>query len=761
MNINTGKNTLIIEKIYTPLTISGNEISKISTNSACVLMNSNEANDIFTCIYSIEYPCAIGISSFSLDNDNMTELSSYSTLMSFTQQSYIIYYLYYYNNNIEIFILNYNRLNILKEKANEDKSKAYIVLITYEKARYSAIYDMNLNKISNIEKKVGEFCVGTDIRRFNFFYFKRTEQFVIFFRDNNINFRIIIMNKTYDAIYNESGDIILSYNNYYSFNRISIIYLKNELRYFLLSDASISNEPDGIKIFSFNLTNNLTNNYNDYENDSNQANSYSIQEEERKEEEEEKNIEEEEKNGEKEEQNVEEEEKEKEKYVEKEEKNVVEDEKEQENEKNEEKEEKHGEKEKNEEEKEKHEEIGENEIQEIISKDEYNKCYSYTKESLKMNLCVKCNKDFGFYPVNYNNYNIYPNGYKECFNEKTKEINFFFNEEKKEYEPCFETCNTCNNGGNEEINNCTSCDIDSIFKPEDINTTNCVKKCKYKYYYTSYGQYKCSENIFCPKEAKLYVRNKNKCIENCKFDNTYKYQYNGECLQKCPNGTYDENNICINANKNKCTYMKNKDYLMNSISSEDLDLLARTYANEYMYTNNHISIYKNSLYMISIYKNKECINDLSLTIHKIDFGTCYDDIKSDNRIDSELITLIMERYYNGSSIILYEFYNPITGDKINIYDNCKDVTITIQKNLIALLQGTEANIDFILKLTNQNIDIFDKYSEFYNDICFNYESPNGKDIPLKDRLIEFYPNVTLCDSGCLFIGVNLTSMVSI
>ena len=268
MNINTGKNNLIIEKIYTPLTISGNEISRISTNSACVLMNSNEANDIFTCIYSIEYPCAIGISSFSLDNDNMTELSSYSTLMSFTQQSYI---------------------NILKEKANEDKSKAYIVLITYEKARYSAIYDMNLNKISNIEKKVGEFCVGTDIRRFNFFYFKRTEQFVIFFRDNNINFRIIIMNKTYDAIYNESGDIILSYNNYYSFNRISIIYLKNELRYFLLSDATISNEPDGIKIFSFNLTNNLTNNYNDYdyENDSNQVNSYLIQEEERKEEEEE------------------------------------------------------------------------------------------------------------------------------------------------------------------------------------------------------------------------------------------------------------------------------------------------------------------------------------------------------------------------------------------------------------------------------------------------------------------------------------------
>ena len=71
-----------------------------------------------------------------------------------------------------------------------------------------------------------------------------------------------------------------------------------------------------------------------------------------------------------------------------------------------------------------------------------NKCLSYTNESLKMNLYIECNNDEGYYSVNYKGYNLYPNGFKECFNNKTKLINFYFNKENKQYEPCYETCNT-------------------------------------------------------------------------------------------------------------------------------------------------------------------------------------------------------------------------------------------------------------------------------------------------------------------------------
>ena len=248
----------------------------------------------------------------------------------------------------------------------------------------------------------------------------------------------------------------------------------------------------------------------------------------------------------------------------------------------------------------------------------------------------------------------------ECFNDTNKLINFYFNKEKKQYEPCFETCNTCEYGGNEEINNCTSCDIGSIFRPEINGTKNCVKKCKYKYYYTSYGQYKCSETENCPKEANLFVPNKNKCIKDCKLDDKYKFQYSGECIEECPNNTKEENNICKYIYNDKCSFTQKETFLKDyNLNNDELDLLVKTYSKEYTYTNNHILIYKNEYYSITIYKNKECINELSLKVPQIDFNSCYNDIKLKNSINSDLLILIYERYKNESSSIFYNFYEPI------------------------------------------------------------------------------------------------------
>ena len=80
------------------------------------------------------------------------------------------------------------------------------------------------------------------------------------------------------------------------------------------------------------------------------------------------------------------------------------------------------------------------------------------------------------------------------------------------------------------------------------------------------------------------------------------------------------------------------------------------------------------------------------------------------------------------------------------------------------LNNSKSNINLksILFLTGQNIDIFNLSGGFYTDICYHFESPNGKDIPLKDRIKEFYPNISLCnDPGCIIKGVNLTLMESI
>ena len=89
MNINTKENFLILEKEYLPLTIANNNFNRITDNAACVLMNSNDQNNILTCFYSGNFPCQISITSFSLENENITKLSSYSKDIPYTTHDYI------------------------------------------------------------------------------------------------------------------------------------------------------------------------------------------------------------------------------------------------------------------------------------------------------------------------------------------------------------------------------------------------------------------------------------------------------------------------------------------------------------------------------------------------------------------------------------------------------------------------------------------------------------------------------------------------
>ena len=209
-----------------------------------------------------------------------------------------------------------------------------------------------------------------------------------------------------------------------------------------------------------------------------------------------------------------------------------------------------------------------------------------------------------------------------------------------------------------------------------------MKECRYRYFITSYGQYKCSKDNECNSYASLYIRQKNKCISNCSLDSEYIYQYNGECLDRCPDGTISENNICIQLNKEVCSLKLNEYKLEENLTLDNLDLIARTYAKEYIYTKNHINIFKHESYMISAYKNKECISKLGLSIPQIDFGDCFQNIKNKYSIQEDLLVLIVEKYYNGKSIILYSFYDPITGDRLNATSICQKEKIIIEEDFL-------------------------------------------------------------------------------
>jgi len=125
-------------------------------------------------------------------------------------------------------------------------------------------------------------------------------------------------------------------------------------------------------------------------------------------------------------------------------------------------------------------------IENVFYAQESIKCDISSPESLEYNLCISCNNEKGFYPAEFPA-NYFPNNFINCYNNKTKPKNFYFDYDNKIYKVCFETCSTCERGGDEYTNNCLECDVNHIKKPEIPNTTNCVPECSYAYYYTPYG----------------------------------------------------------------------------------------------------------------------------------------------------------------------------------------------------------------------------------------------------------------------------------
>ena len=386
------------------------------------------------------------------------------------------------------------------------------------------------------------------------------------------------------------------------------------------------------------------------------------------------------------------------------------------------------------------------------------KCSLCDYNSKQKNLCIKCNYAQNYYPIKQYEDSIE----KDCFNSLTIPKNYYLNTDKKYYEVCYISCNTCLNFGNKTNHNCETCAKGYTFlKDEDIKySKNCYNICPYNYYFSKYGDYTCTEDSICPENYPFYVKNIKKCTNNCLLEKDYIYQYSGECYKNCPSETKNDTFICIDIDKNNCKLYSQE--INTNINLQDvIETKTIYYSQEFNYTENHVSLYNNNNYTMAIYKNLDCINELELEIPQIDFGECYNNIQKDNNlINEKLIILSIDFYNNTNNNSYYGFYNPNTGEKLNTTNSCKNETIIIKENILSSLNENEKNA--VLYLAKQNINAFDPNGFFYTDICSKFISPNKKDLTLKDRISTYFKNnITLCDDGCNYKGVNITSMLAI
>ena len=85
----------------------------------------------------------------------------------------------------------------------------------------------------------------------------------------------------------------------------------------------------------------------------------------------------------------------------------------------------------------------------------------------------------------------------------------------------------------------------------------------------------------------------------------------------------------------------------------------------------------------------------------------------------------------------------------------------MKESLASVLDKNSSNVyQAQNSLISQGINIFDQNDPFYTDLCYDFENPMEKDIPLNERIKILYPDVELCEEGCTIKEVNLEDMTS-
>ena len=403
----------------------------------------------------------------------------------------------------------------------------------------------------------------------------------------------------------------------------------------------------------------------------------------------------------------------------------------------------------------------------------------YSSESLIYNLCLKCNNAQNYYKVEDEGGLIYGKGknFVQCFNEDTKK-NFYLDktqtdQTKWEYRPCWETCETCDNEGNAYDHKCTSCAL--RYKNFIENGKQlCEAECSYAYYYTiPLGYYECTETNSCPEGSSYLIPQLRKCVPKCDGSG-YEYTYAGKCYSSCNaanaepvDSTDPTNKNCrdktgVNAPRCAVSYESfNSDKFINP---EGIKSNAETYAKDFATTLTHINYYNNSNAILVIYKDQTCIEELGLTVPKIDLDdACETNVYANlsakysgfNKNTDLIIALVGGATTSSGVKSTYSYFYK-DGTYVNISDICKDATVEVKNQIDKEEVDDEAE-----KIAAQGINIFDLDSPFYNDVCFMYDSPNGKDATPNDRLNTYYPNISVCETGCTPSKVDLDTFEAI
>ena len=358
--------------------------------------------------------------------------------------------------------------------------------------------------------------------------------------------------------------------------------------------------------------------------------------------------------------------------------------------------------------------------------------------------------------------------------------NYYLDHNDNIYKECYNTCKKCSQPGNEAYHNCEEC-INNYKFFSDLNASpqNCYKLCDLYYYFDENNQYHCTPS--CPSPYNKLINPKQKCIDDCKKDDEYIFEYNINCVKICPENTktyYEEkkcletcmpkqieyNKICYNEFPND-TYnlFQNGNIFVNNGTNfteilNDVILAAYTPGegqslviqrpDDIVY---HVTNSKNELELLKNLSNT--INNLSI----IDLGECETVLRNAYHINENDSLIFIKNEYKSSKAsekkVDFEVYEPYNKTKLNL-SICDETSI----NLYIPMELSDKNKNIYEQMKESGYDMFNLSDPFYQDVCTPFDSGNGTDILLSDRIDYIYNNDdTLCQSNCQFSQYSMES----
>ena len=367
------------------------------------------------------------------------------------------------------------------------------------------------------------------------------------------------------------------------------------------------------------------------------------------------------------------------------------------------------------------------------------------KIDLSQNKCVEyCNETKNIFEYNKFCYETCPFGNQILINDLytcQNEIpeNYYLDRNDNVYRECYSTCKKCIKKGDKLKHNCLDCKFDLIFLNNSLYANNCYINCPYFYYFDDLSNYNCTEDFYCPENYNKLNIEKNQCIDECRNDDIYRYEYNGICHIQCPNETFSIiNNKCIKNGTKEDIYND----ILNLFKKEIYILAKREEWNDIQYFEENI--------LFTITKTSNQRNNLRKdNLTYIDLGKCEIKLKQEYGIplNDDLYILKIDIYLEGIKMpkIEYEVYYPLY-DRNNItkldLSKCHDIKI---------------DISIPIYIPKDDLDKYNASSGYYNDICYTLTSESGTDKALKDRKDEFVENnMTVCEENCEFTKYNET-----